>query len=104
MLDSLLDNMQRDPDEVKTNNKNTTSHAYFHVAQCDPESDQKFYDSSFDPITSQYVDMDITNKVLYINAATGVMFIYNSTIKNDPTFGYGYRPIGWIPISGFTSR
>ena len=29
---------------------------------------------------------------------------YNSSIKNDPTFGYGYRPIGWIPISGFTVR
>lgn len=104
MLDTILDNMQRNPDRVVTNNKNATSHAYFHVAQVDPETDQKFTESSFDPETSQYVELDITNKVLYINAATGVMFIYNSTVKNDPSFGYGYRPIGWIPISGVLTR
>lgn len=63
-----------------------------HVADCDPKPDQRFTDVMFDPETSEYKEVDITDKVFYINAATGVMFIFYSTIKNDPSFGYGYRP------------
>ena len=47
--------------------------------------------------------MDITDRVLYINGATGVMFVYNSSHKNDPSFGYGMRPPGWISIAGTTA-
>lgn len=104
MLDSLFDNLNRIPDTTITNNKNATSHAYIHVDQCDPESDQKFTEMRIDPDTSEYKEVDITDKVLYINAATGTMFVYNATFKNDPTFGYGMRRPGWIVISGATTR
>lgn len=86
------------------NKRNSISHPYFHVAQCDPKSEQKFTISMFDPDTSEYKEVDVTDKVIYINAATGIMFIYNASYKNDPSFGYGMRPPGWIPISGAISR
>jgi hypothetical protein len=104
MVDSLLDDMDRDPDAVATNNANSVSQAYLHFDQKDPESDQKFYDYRFDPDTCKYSEVDITNRVLYINSATGVMFAYNSTYKNDPTFGYGMRAPGWHAIAGATAR
>ena len=104
MLDTLLDSLNRNPDTVLTNNKNAVSHAYIHIDERDPESDQKFTESRFDPDTTEYSEVDITDRVLYINAATGVMFVYNSTYKNDPSFGYGMRPPGWTAISGVTTR
>ena len=104
MLDSILDSLNRIPDAVRTNNKNAVSHAYFHVDECDPQPDQKFTDARIDPDTSEYKEVDITDKVLYINAATGVMFIYNGSYKNDPSFGYGMRPEGWIAVAGATTR
>lgn len=104
MLDIFFDSLNRVPDTTRTNNKNSTSHAYFHVDQCDPEPNQKFTEPRFDPDTSVYEDVDITDKVLYINAATGIMFIYNASYKNDPTFGYGMRQVGWIPIAGAVTR
>lgn len=104
MLDSLIDTMNRTPDAVVSNNSNTVSHPYMHVADCDPKSDQKFTEARFDPDTSQYVEVDITDRVLYINGATGIMFIYNSSYKNDPTFGYGMRAPGWQPISGAVTK
>lgn len=104
MLDTLFDSMNRVPDAVVSNNKNATSHAFIHVDQIDPDPNQKFTDYTIDPETSEYKEIDITNKVLYINAATGVMFVYNSSYKNDPSFGYGMREEGWIAISGVTTR
>lgn len=104
MLDTLLDSLSRNPDRVITNNANATSHAYIHIAQCDPKPDQKFTEATFDPETSEYKEIDITYKVLYINAATGMLFIYNSTYKNDPSFGYGNRAPGWIAIAGAVTR
>ena len=49
-------------------------------------------------------EVDITDKVLYVNAATGVTFIYNTCHKNDPTFGYGLRAPGWIPFAGAVTK
>ncbi len=104
MLDSLFDSMNRTPDTVVSNNKNATSHAYFHIDQCDPEPDQRFTETRINPETSEIMEVDITDRVLYINGATGVMFVYNSSHKNDPSFGYGMRPPGWISIAGTTAR
>ena len=104
MLDSILDSMNRIPDTTRTNNKNATSHAYIHIDQCDPLPDQRFTEPRIDPDTSEYKDVDITDKVLYINASTGVMFIYNASYKNDPSFGYGMRQPGWITLTGVITR
>jgi hypothetical protein len=104
MLDSLFDSMNRTPDTVVSNNKNATSHAYFHIDECDPEPDQRFTETRINPETSEIMEVDITDRVLYINGATGVMFVYNSSHKNDPSFGYGMRPPGWISIAGTTAR
>jgi hypothetical protein len=104
MLDAMFDTVNRSPDGVVTNNKNAVSQAYIHIDQVDPESDQKFTESRFDPDTSEYSEYDITNRVLYINAATGIMFVYNDGYKNDPTFGYGLRPPGWTVVAGATTR
>lgn len=104
MLDSVFDSMNRNPDTVVTNNKNATSRAYIHFDQCDPEPDQRFTETRVDPDTSECKDVDITDKVLYINAATGMMFTFNSSYKNDPSFGYGMRAPGWIAISGATTK
>jgi len=104
MLDSLFDNMNRTPDSVVSNNKNAVSQAYLHVTQVDPEPNQRFTETRIDPETSNVVDVDITDKVIYVNAATGVTFLYNSSYKNDPTFGYGMRAPGWHALSGAVSR
>lgn len=104
MLDTLLDSLDRNPDTVVSNNKNATSHAYIHIDQVDPEPDQKFTEARFDPDTTQYKEIDITDKVLYINAATGIMFVYNTSYKNDPSFGYGMRPPGWTVIAGAVTK
>lgn len=104
MLDTVLDSLNRSPDRVISNNKNATSHAYIHIAQTDPEPDQKFTESRFDPDSTDYVETDITDKVLYVNAATGIMFVFNKSYKNDPSFGYGMRAPGWIPIAGAVTR
>lgn len=104
MLDSLFDSMNRNPDTVISNNKNATSRAYIHIDQCDPEQNQRFTEPRIDPNTSKYKEVDITDKVLYINGATGVMFTFNNSHKNDPTFGYGWRQPGWIAISGAVTK
>ena len=57
-----------------------------------------------DNVTGQIVEADITDKVLYVNVATGMAFVYNSGFKNDPSFKYGTRGPGWIPIAGATTR
>lgn len=104
MLDAMFDNMNRNPDTVASNNKNATSRAYIHVDQCDPEPNQRFTETQIDPDTSECIEYDITDKVLYINGATGVMFTFNSTYKNDPSFGYGMRAPGWMPITGAVTK
>lgn len=104
MLDSYFDSLNRVPDSVSTNNSNATSPMYLHMAQRDPEPGQRFTEQRIDPNTSKVITVDITDKVMYVNAATGVMFLYNTSHKNDPSFGYGMRSIGWIPLSGVTTR
>lgn len=104
MVDSFFDSLNRNPDEVVTNNPNAVSPCYIHLADKDPESTKKFIIQRPDPDTSEIVDVDITNRVLYINAATGVMFVYNGSYKNDPSFGYGMRAPGWTCISGVITK
>jgi hypothetical protein len=104
MLDSLFDAMNRIPDAVSTNNDNATSPCYLHIAQRDPERDQRFTAERVNPNNNKIEDVDITSKVLYINGATGVLFVFNTSHKNDPTFGYSLRSPGWCAISGVTTR
>lgn len=104
MLDSLFDSMNRNPDTVVSNNKNATSKAYLHIDQIDPQPDQRFTETRIDPNTSECIEVDITDKVFYVNAATGVTFLYNTSYKNDPSFGYGMRPPGWFALAGAVSR
>ena len=104
MVDSFFDSLNRNPDEVITNNPNAVTPCYTHIASKDPESDRRFTIQRPDPDTSEIKDFDITDRVLYINAATGVLFMFNSSYKNDPTFGYGMRAPGWFPIAGAITR
>ncbi len=78
--------------------------AHFHVDDKDPTQDRVFTEYRIDPDTSRYELYDITDRVFYLNAATGVLFMYNSSHKNDPLFGYASRPKGWFAIAGATSR
>lgn len=102
--DVMIDNFNRSPDAVMTNNPNSLSVAYIHVDQSDPEPDRKFTTYRVNPSTGKIEESDITDRVLYINAATGVMFMYNGGYKIDPTFGYGVSEIGWRIIAGGVTR
>jgi hypothetical protein len=104
MLDNLFDAMNRIPDAVTTNNPNALSQAYIHTAQRDPEPNQRFTENRINPNTSKVETVDVTDKVFYLNGATGVLFTYNTSYKNDPSFGYGSRPPGWQPVSGTITR
>lgn len=104
MLDSMLDTITRNPDAVATNNTNALAQAYIHRSNTDPRADQRFTITRFDPDTTSLKEEDVTDKVLYINAATGCCFYFNPTYKNDPTYGYGMRPPGWYGISGSISK
>lgn len=104
MVDSLLDSLNRTPDAVTSNNPNAVSQAYYHKAQRDPEPDQRFTEWRINPDTSRFELVDITDKVIYINGATGMTFHYNSSHKNDPSFGYGSRPPGWFSNAGAVTK
>lgn len=104
MLDTLIDTMNRVPDAVTSNNPNALTQPYIHVDQKDPEADQKFSIYTINPATSKIENMDVTDRVIYVNGATGVWFTYNNSYKNDPSFGYGSRPPGWQPMSGAITR
>lgn len=100
MLDLMFDSYNRNPDAVVTNNPNAVSVPYIHIDQADPEQDRKFTEYKIDSDTNEIIEVDITSKVIYINAATGVVFMYNTGAKNDSTFGYGYRAPGWYALAG----
>lgn len=104
MVDMLFDAFSRNPDAVYTHNRNAVSIPYYHIDQTDPTDDRRFTRMEIDPQTSQLVEVDITPKVIYINAATGLMWYYNSSYKNDSSFGYGYRSVGWVPIAGAVTK
>lgn len=104
MMDLLIDSMNRNPDGVYTNNKNALSPAYIHIDQVDPNDDTKFTEYQIDPNTSKVIEVDVTQRVIYINQATGQWFTYNGSYKNDPTYGYGYRGPGWVPVAGAISK
>ena len=103
-LDTLLESYQNNPDAVVTNNKNAISNAYIHYDQVDPSSDQKFYETIVNPETSLVQEVDVTHKVLYVNMATGMLFMYNQSYKSDPKYGHGLRGPGWISLSGGISK
>lgn len=65
---------------------------------------QAFFDKRVDPITSEVTMVEITNRVLYVNAGTRVAFIYNPESKTDVTFGYGHEPRGWLPLAGTITK
>lgn len=104
MLDILTDNMNQSPDAIESVNQNALSIMYLHVDQVDPEPYRRFYTYKVDPATNKVKEFDVTNRVLYINAATGICFIYNSGYKQDPTFGYGMAPIGWRALAGAVTK
>lgn len=104
MLDLLFDNMNRNPDAIVSNNENAVSIPYLHVDQVDPTEDRKFTTTRIDPKTGELVSVDITDKVWYINAATGMAFVHNTSYKSDTEFGYGYRSPGWVAIAGAISK
>ena len=103
-LDTILDSKNKNPDGVTTGNSNAIASPFIHMAQRDPEFNQRFTDTRVNPESSAVEEIDITDKVLYINGATGVMFMYNSSHKNDPKYGLGSRAPGWIPLAGAISR
>lgn len=103
-MDNLFDSYNRNPDAVITNNKNAVSQAYLHIDENDPTPDLRFTENRINSVTSKYEKVDITNRVVYINAATGVAFMYNAGYKNDPNFGYGNRPPGWFALGGYITR
>lgn len=61
---------------------------------------QAFFRKTVNPTNNKVTVKEITHKVVYINAATRVAFIYNPTVKKDSTYGYGAEGIGWFPIAG----
>lgn len=105
MLDILFDTMHRNPDAVYTNNPNALCTPYIHFDQVDPTEDRRFTEMQIDPESGEVIEVDVTAKVIYINVATGLVFIRNEYgYKNDPSFGYGYRGKGWIPMAGAISK
>lgn len=103
-VDTLIDGLSNSPDTIVSGNNQSLSQAFIHVDTVDPTNDRKFTQKRINPDTMQFDDIDVTDKVLYINGATGVLFIYNSSFKNDSTYGYANRGIGWIPLAGAISR
>lgn len=104
MFDLLVDMTMRHPDAIYSNNPNALSIPYIHIDQVDPASDRRFTIKTIDPETGRIEDLDVTERVIYINAATGVWFTYNMGIKSDPDYGYGYRGPGWIAMAGAISK
>jgi hypothetical protein len=103
-MDLLMDTINRNPDAVATVNDNTFTIPLFHVDTKYPDSDTVFTTKVVDPSTNEIREVDVTRRVIYVNAATGVWFIYNTTVKNDESYGYAQTPIGWIPIAGVVSK
>ena len=104
MFDLLVDVMLRNPDAPYTNNPNALTIPYIHIDEIDPAPERRFTIKTIDPDTGLIKDIDITNKVIYINAATGCLFTYNASVKNDPDYGYGYRTAGWVPMAGAVTK
>ena len=56
-----------------------------------------FFDKRVDPITGEISMVEITHKVLYVNAVTGQAFMYNPISKVDP-LTYLTSQAGWFPL------
>lgn len=99
----MLRNIERNPDQVITNDNTTFSECYLTIAQNDPPFDKEFTMKYYDQTSGILVDKSVTNKILWINAASGVMFIKNQGPKNDPNYGYARNTVSWVPIAGVIS-
>lgn len=104
MTDLMIDKLNRNPDAVETANPNTFTIPLLHIDKRDPTETTRFTDKTIDPQTNEIIDVDVTHRVIYVNASTGVWFIYNTGVKADMEFGYASTPIGWIPIAGAVSK
>ena len=104
MFDILVDLLRRNPDSIDANNPNAVCVPFMHIDQVDPAPNRRFTRWSINPETSEIEEVDITNKVIYVNAATGVWFVYNSGYKNDSEYGYGARDRGWIAMAGVIAK
>jgi len=65
---------------------------------------QAFFRSQVDPITGNVMIEEITDRIVYVNLATRVVFMYNPEVKEDPNYGYGVQPRGWCPWAGTVTR
>ena len=104
MFDILVDLLRRNPDAIDSNNPNAVSLMYKHVDQVDPAPDRRFTRWTINPETSMIEEVDITDKVTYINAATGIEWHYSNVSHNDPEYGYGHRSAGWFAVAGAISK
>ena len=104
MFDMMVDMMRRDPDAINSANPNAVSTLFVHKDSVDPTPDRRFTRWTINPATNELEEVDITDKVLYINMATGVQFLFSSIPHSDPSWGYGYRDRGWIAIAGVISK
>ena len=102
-FDILMDMMNRNGDGVETNNANALMMPLWHFDQRDPEEDRIFTMEIVNPETSQLETIDVTDRVFYVNVATGVIFKHSSSYHSDPTYGYGYRAPGWFSFAGTVS-
>jgi hypothetical protein len=144
MIDIFFDNLYRSPDAVTTgtyvNNPAPTFTAALcriHIDQMDPAPQQRVYEqamgkSSPDTMTdrkssgAQLLDsndltwVDVTDKTLWINGGTRVMWYFSTSGKRDDKYGYGTEEVDltvtytdggvdlskgkWVPIAGTQTR
>lgn len=100
--DLVMDALNRNPDAISTSNPNAVCIPYIHLDQCDPTPDLRFTERRVDPDTGELVDVDVTKHVMYVNAATGTMFVYNDSYKNDSGRSNEYREPGWIGAGAYS--
>lgn len=101
-MDIMIDQTFRQPDQVITGDDTTFSEMLLTVAQNDPPADKRFYRKRYLQSTNQIINEDITDRICWLNAASGVAFFFNGAgVKNDPTYGYSNQPANvWLPIVG----
>ena len=96
-VDNFFKRMNCSGDGVETVDNNATEIPRIHIDQKDPEANQRFYEKQFNPDTGILEDVDITEKVLFINIVSPMIFKYNPGYKVD--VHYGTRTSGWTPLT-----
>lgn len=95
--DLIMDTILRNPDAVTSHNPNALSFLRFHIDQNDPDNNTNFIEKRINPNSGEIIEENINNRVLYINGATGNVFVYNSSYKNDITNNQR-QDVGWIRL------